>query len=505
MSCSCPNHDRGPSRRELLKMGATGLLTGFLGLGLTTKFFLEEAYGMTPVSPLYDACIQIYYMGGPSQWETFDPKPGSIYYLGSDPATPQFAAMDLRTPSGVANDIYGRPIQVSSCFPNLTRLVASDPAIGLGLVRSMYMPGDMTHSQAQRMTNAFWQTAVAEDYPSCPSVMAYFMKGRSPIGIDSVYVNPSSYFHGDQANSNKGGACPTAFEADAGGSVQYLTYPTNTNQARYLKRKSITDAVNATFLPTRPDSNVSAWNAALNQAYSVTQTPAALNAFDMSGVPLLPTANVGGFGGPAKIGNLDPVQGLTLAMRLVEAGVPYVTCGCTNNDTHMNNTMNTTINWANFTDPALSQLATTLKAAKNPDGSPKRTLVVLGGEWGRTPTTTAKNSSGVRRDGRDHWPEGFTWAMLSINQTAFKTTAVGETGPDGTWTGENGLLVDPIYPGAFGGLLYRAMGYPVASTPAYDVPTADGSLKPPVDPNMASPTSTSRGGSTWLMQQFGLA
>ena len=63
-------------------------------------------------------------------------------------------------------------------------------------------------------------------------------------------------------------------------------------------------------------------------------------------------------------------------------------------------------------------------------------------------------------------------------------------------------LVDPVQPSAYGGLLYGALGFPIGSSPAFNVPTGAG-LKPPVDLDIA--TSTARGGGQWLRRRFGLA
>jgi len=124
----------------------------------------------------------------------------------------------------------------------------------------------------------------------------------------------------------------------------------------------------------------------------------------------------------------------------------------------------------------------------------------MGGEFGRTPDTVASG-----RDGRDHHPVGFSWGLLSINQPAFKTTAVGDTGPDGMQTlTSSPTLVDPVYPSAVGGLLYNVMGFPVGTDPKYNVPTGKGSPAPPVDPTYANQPATTAGSTAWLLSKFGL-
>src|SRR5213075_2128313 len=127
-------------------------------------------------------------------------------------------------------------------------------------------------------------------------------------------------------------------------------------------------------------------------------------------------------------------------------------------------------------------------------------LIIMGGEFGRTPDTTIGG-----RDGRDHWPYGFSWSLISINQSRFaNNVAVGDTGANGLARvgASTNPLKDPIYPGVLGALVYRSMGFPIGTSPAYNVPTAVG-LDCPVDLTMATSTAVDQG--TWLMQRFGLA
>ena len=83
------------TRRDFMKL----MGWGFFGLTLGHELFLREAYGVTPVNPFFDACIQVFYEGGPSQTDTWDPKPGSPNNI-------------VGTIGLGATDIYGKPIYV---------------------------------------------------------------------------------------------------------------------------------------------------------------------------------------------------------------------------------------------------------------------------------------------------------------------------------------------------------------------------------------------------------
>ncbi len=467
--------DEATSRRGFFKkVAALGLTTGVLGLGLGEQFFLREAYGVTPdpATQKYDSVIQIFYEGGPSQTDTWDPKPGSPNNV--------FGTIAL-----TANDIYGKPIKIAQHFADLATLVGSDPAIKLGLIRSM-THGNGDHVTAQKWAHCFWQSPVANLYPSAGCVFSQYMKDQG-LKIPSVLVRNG--IGGIGINDPKGGDCPTSFEAtSSAAATQILKLPANVDAARYARRSALTDAFNATYLSNRPDMAPKQWRDAVKQAKEVTTTGAAAAAFDLTGKTILP-------GGPtAKAATL---QNLTMAQELVKAGIPYVTVGIGGNDTHVNNRAAVSSIWGDTTDKAVAQMCKNIKA------SGKRVLIVMGGEFGRTPQTVAPDAQGVSRDGRDHHASGFSWALLSINQPGFKTTAIGDTGPDGMWrAGAATPLVDPIYPGVLGALIYRSMGFRVGTDAATNVPTTLGA-RCPVDQGMA--TSTARGNATWLMQQLGLA
>ena len=89
-------------------------------------------------------------------------------------------------------------------------------------------------------------------------------------------------------------------------------------------------------------------------------------------------------------------RNLLLARRLVERGVRFVQAYCGGWDAHRKIEENHT-KWCGVSDKPIAGLLTDLKAR----GMLDDTLVIWGGEFGRTPF----NEQG---DGRDHNPWGFT-------------------------------------------------------------------------------------------------
>jgi hypothetical protein len=437
------------TRRDMIKMGLGGLTWGAFGLSLPSMLFRQKAFGLAPDPTIqrYDGFLQIFYQGGPSETDTWDPKPGSPNNI--------FNTIDTG-----AKDVYGDKILVAQHFPNMVNLL-SDSAFGLGIVRSM-THGNADHATAESYMNCYWGTPLATQYPSTAAVMAYYFQGQG-IGIPSVMISGAN---GNEANDNKGANVPTALNVQVGSgqgqnpTVQELSLPPNTDLNRYARRSRLQAAVNQNMLNTRPDQVIQDYDAAWKEAYNITVQGQAAQAFNLTGKTILP----GGSGA-----NSNDLQGLTLAQNLLSAGIPYVAAGIDGNDTHTGNRAGVTMNWGTITDPAVAQMAKNLKATG------KRYLIMMFGEFGRTPASVANG-----RDGRDHNPDGFSAAFLSINQPAFKTTAVGQTGPDGVFTQKAGTLVDPYYPKDLGAMVYTAMGFLPGNSPTTDVPTAIRNA-PPVD------------------------
>jgi hypothetical protein len=428
------------SRRTFLKTMGFGVF----GLTLGHRLFLGEALGVTPTNPFYDAMIQIFYEGGPSQTDTWDPKPGSKNNI-------------FNTIAINGNDIYGKQIVVAEHFPNVTALL-QDKNFGLALFRGM-SHGNGEHQTSQEYMNCFWGTQVAPRKPSTLAVMAEYYKDQTgSLGVPSVMIDGNN---GNAANRAKGANVPTAIDVSAGASDVVNELSMNVDRDRYDRRQRITAKVNEQFLATRQDAMVAAWNKAWSDAYSITVQGQAKKAFDLTGKTILQ-----GNQNTSK----DVATSMTLAQELVKAGVPYVALGIGGNDTHSGNRKGVTQNWANDTDPLVSGLA------KNLEASGKRVLIMMGGEFGRTPDAVANG-----RDGRDHWGSGFSWAALSVNQPKFQTTAIGDTGPDGMWTEKDKNLVDPIHPGALGTFVYQALGFQVGIDPRYQI-LMDAGYDLPVDP-----------------------
>jgi uncharacterized protein (DUF1501 family) len=115
-----------------------------------------------------------------------------------------------------------------------------------------------------------------------------------------------------------------------------------------------------------------------------------LSAFDVSNVPVAERM---------QFGDTPFGRGCLAAIRLISAGVRCVEITLTGWDSHVNN-HELQAGRILILDPALAALISELKKRDLLES----TLVVCGGEFGRTPHM---NPVG----GRDHWPHGFSMAL----------------------------------------------------------------------------------------------
>lgn len=142
-----------------------------------------------------------------------------------------------------------------------------------------------------------------------------------------------------------------------------------------------------------------------------------------------------------------PGRSLLLARRLIEAGVSVVTVGVHNWDTHREN-------FRSLREmlPALDRALSALVVDLADRGLLDDMVIVMGGEFGRTPRIGDQTP-----DGRGHWPEaGFLWIAgggLRTGQTIGATDARGEK-----------VIGNPIGMQSVLATVYRVLGIDPAAT-----------------------------------------
>jgi hypothetical protein len=468
--CGC-DEAKDLNRRDLLKLSGKGIVLGAMGMSMPGLLNRREAFALTPENPFYDGVLTVFFQGGPSHTDTWDPKPGSNNNV--------FNTINL----GI-KDVDNEDIHISEVFPGIANKVMNDPLVGLGILRAFWH-GSNNHGNGQMMMGSWWRGQLGNSYPSAAPVMAEYFQGQG-IGIPSVVIQGNNP---DGVNDTRGARVPTALSVGTnngqGGNptVEALNLPPSVDLARYQRRKTLMDCLNQRFLDNHPDGMALAYQKATDDAYEVTRQGDAAQAFDLTGKPRLPAANAA------------VADRFTLAQELLKAGIPYVTMGIGGNDSHGNNMQTIQNNWGNNFDTAVTAMIDNLLTTR----PGKRYLILAYGDFGRTPGTVANG-----RNGRDHWGDCFAPAMISVGQAKFKTNAYGQTGPDGLFTvnqngggGMPGTALNRTEPKDLGGFVYRAMGIPLfAADGRADIPTPLGRNAPPVE-RTGNVSST-------LMTTFGL-
>jgi uncharacterized protein (DUF1501 family) len=149
-------------------------------------------------------------------------------------------------------------------------------------------------------------------------------------------------------------------------------------------------------------------------------------------------------------------QSLLLARRLVEAGVPIVQA----NMGHMNNWDTHDKNFTQLKDrllPPLDQGVSALLDDLGTRGLLDETLIVMVGEFGRTPKIGGNvGTPTFVPDGRDHWAGVFSALFAGAGVRGGQV--IGSSDKIGAYPANN-----PYFPSNLGATIYRALGVDPAS------------------------------------------
>ncbi len=383
-----------PSRRDFLRRAGGG----FGSLALTALLADQGLLAGSPhLAPRAKRVIFLFMSGGPSHLETFEPKP-DLQRLHGQPLPPSFGP--VKTRRGVDKNRllatkrtfkkYGRGgIDVSDLLPNLAAC-----ADDLCVLRGCH--GDsVTHPESVYLMNT---GSILMGRPSLGAWASYGL-GSENRNLPAFVVLP------DPAGWVKGGApawgngyLPSAYQGTLlqGGAapVLHLKNPHGVSDAQQRRTLDLINQLNEQHRQTRADdSELSARIAAYELAFRMqAHAPEAVDLSKESpatrrlyGLDQLITAEFG--------------TRCLLARRLAERGVRFVQvyCGDTNGwDAHADVEGNHGRLCLQMDRP-VAGLLHDLKAR----GLLDDTLVIWGGEFGRTPMTEGTN-------GRDHNPYGFT-------------------------------------------------------------------------------------------------
>ena len=407
MSLEPPVHSRRTrTRREFLRDGCCG----FGGLALAALLHEEQARAAS-VNPLASkaahlpakarSVIFLYMAGGPSHMETFDPKP-LLNELSGQPRPKEFGEAKYQFVKRDAKLLgtrrkfqkHGRcGIEVSDLFPHTAKCVDE-----LAIIRSCH--GDsVVHSAAQ------YELFSGRVVPGFPSMGSWTLHG---LGSESrslpgyvVMPDPAGALEAGQPMFMHG-FLPAAYQPTmfrpGGQPVLNLNLPAGVSHAQRERTLRLIRELNQSTLPAADsefDARINAYDLAFKMQ---TEAPAVL---DLSREPQ-ETLDLYGIGQPR---TNDYGRRCLLARRLVENGVRFVTVvagggpGNMQWDAHSDIEENH-LRKAAETDRPVAGLLMDLKRR----GLLDSTLIVWGGEFGRSPEAESGR-------GRDHHNLGFTMWM----------------------------------------------------------------------------------------------
>jgi hypothetical protein len=362
--CRCD----GVSRRDFLHLG---LLTTF-GLTVTDLFRLQaNAAAPAPArSAKATSCILIWLDGGPSHLDTFDPKPDAPSEVRS-----QFNTIKTSVPG----------LHICEHLPR-----TADAMRDVALIRSLtHELGN--HDTGTRFLLTGHRPSPALEYPSLGSIVAH---DRGFTDAMPPYVAIPSDAVGGSSNAARSGYLPGAFGAFNVGNdpsrVRDLQSPEGVSFARGEHRREMLQKMDGFSRHVEEGPATRNRDAFYEQAYRLLASPEAKAAFDLSREK--PTTR-------ERYGQSRVGVGCLLARRLVEAGSRFVTVVDTGWDTHQQ--IFRELPDSRFPGsgklPNLDRAYTALITDLRDRGLLDSTLVVLMGEFGRTPKLNALG-------GRDHWP-----------------------------------------------------------------------------------------------------
>jgi hypothetical protein len=334
--------------------------------------------------------IFLYMAGGPSQMETFDPKPGTE---NGGPTT--------------AISTAATGIQIAEGWDRTAEQMQD-----IAIIRSMTTK-EGEHARASYQMHTGYIPAGSVKHPSLGSCIA---KELSPTNREL----PAVVTIGDRGTNAAGaGFLGVDYEPFQIAGRGVGTIPDNVSpivgDKRFVRRQGLLDRLEGEFAARGGETVVNNHRQIYDKSAKMVLSPLT-KTFDLSDESA---------GTKARYGDTEFGKGCLLARRLVEAGVTCVEVRLNGWDTHQD-VFDGVKGLASKCDPALAALIADLKDR----GLFDSTLILWAGEFGRTPKVNP-------RTGRDHWPRNFNALLAGGGVKGGQV--IGETAKDGM-----GILNDPV-------------------------------------------------------------
>lgn len=362
------------------------------------------------------AVIFLYLDGGASQTDTFDPKPEAGRNYCGKYTTP----IPTKTPG----------FKVGPRLKNLAKI--SDK---YSVIRTMTNNGNNAHETAHYITLSGDMTVSGIVYPSFCSMISYLKEETCHTRLFPYITLTES-----STRFNEAGFLPVQYKPyDTGGDPSKPSfnvdgiYSENVSKSSLLRRQNIIKEVNALSLEFEPTEQSQKLHDLQAKAFDLI-TGDAKDVFDLSKEPDELRARYG----YTKFG-----QSCLIARRLVEEGVIAVCVRYKGWDTHKEHFARMDERLDDL-DTALSALIEDLERKD----LLKSTIIVCGGEFGRTPKISFEPPW---NGGRGHYGETYSYLVTGGGFKAGKI--IGKTNE----TGEH-VVSRPVYPCDLIATIYTLLG-----------------------------------------------
>lgn len=433
----CP----GPiARREFLRVG----LGGFASLTLPGLLRLRANTAPTGKRP-GTAVILVWLRGGASHLETYDPKPEApSEYRGV------FGTIPTKVPGLRLGELLPRHAKIADRFTilrSMTHTGGGHPAGSLQM-----LTGDPDAADKEKPVFPDWMTVANYLRADRSRALPNYVGVNPVIRYDNFTIAGSAY-----VNPAFGPFMVNGDPNDPQFVVQNIGMPGREAEERLGERARLKDRLDRLRRDIDHSGAMGAFDDFESQALNLLTSASAREAFDLNREP----ASV-----RDRYGRHQWGQQCLMARRLVEAGVEIITttfdgplCGRVQNwDDHAVN--HHVFDALQFRLPYFDQAVSALIEDIYERGLDKRVLVVVTGEFGRTPKIervassgggVASGPAGTMQPGRDHWPRAFSnlWAGGGI-QTGGIIGSTDKRGED--------VTERPCSPGDFLATIYRHLG-----------------------------------------------
>lgn len=400
----------GIDRREFIRVGSLPAL----GLGLTAALRAQANGASTTPSKSDRNCILVWLDGGPSHLDTFDLKPN--------------APVEVRgSYKPISTNVAG--IEICQHFERLAK-----QADKFCLVRSM--TSDLgVHGLGSHYLLTGYKPSPVLQYPSIGSVVARCQKEKHVLP-SYIAMRGGRLQAGNTLGSGylPGAYNPFVLEGDPSRPdfrVRDLNHSATTSPSSLERRREFLAELDGLSRHIERNPIRQERDAYFEQAYRLILSPEAKQAFDVSKEPGRIRDR---YGKRSRVG-----QSCLLARRLIQAGCRFVTVTDNGWDMHsgIQQAMDRKL-------PALDKALSALLTDLSDTGLLDETLVLVMGEFGRTPRVNTAA-------GRDHWPRAFSVLLAGAGVKGGQV--VGKTDPRGVQPTER-----PVSPTDLARTIYALLG-----------------------------------------------